>query len=390
MTDIRHLQYMFRAIQLAKRGQYTTHPNPRVGCVIVKNGNVIAEGYHRRAGQPHAEIDALNNLSESSVGATAYVTLEPCSHTGRTPPCSDALVKAGVSEVVIAMQDPNPRVAGRGIKRLKDAGIKVTSGVLEAESRALNPGFIKRMEQGLPFVRVKMATSLDGRTALASGESKWITGESARKDVQFYRAKCDAILTGIGTILADDPSLTVRLTASELDIEGEVRQPTRVILDTQLRCPPSAKLLSLPGKTLIYSIIKVDEAANKTTIDKAASVTADKITALVQAGAEVVVVEKDVSGTVSLVEVLKDLAKREINEVHTEAGSKLCGNLLEAGLADELLLYMAPHLLGSDAMGAFNLPNLTTMQQRINLKIQDIRAIGDDWRIIAALEQTQV
>ncbi|PWQ94015.1 bifunctional diaminohydroxyphosphoribosylaminopyrimidine deaminase/5-amino-6-(5-phosphoribosylamino)uracil reductase RibD [Leucothrix arctica] len=386
---------MVRAIQLAKRGQYTTHPNPRVGCAIVKNGNVIAEGYHRRAGQPHAEIDALQNLSESPVGATAYVTLEPCSHTGRTPPCSDALVKAGVSEVVIAMQDPNPRVAGRGIKRLKDAGIKVTSGVLEAESRALNPGFIKRMEQGLPFVRVKMATSLDGRTALASGESKWITGESARKDVQFYRAKCDAILTGIGTVLADDPSLTVRLTAIELDIEGEVRQPTRVILDTQLRCPPSAKILSLSGKTLIYtavsgSAVMIDEATNKTTIDKAASVTADKISALVQAGAEVVVVEKDANGTISLVEVLKDLANREINEVHTEAGSKLCGNLLEAGLADELLLYMAPHLLGSDAMGAFNLPNLTTMQQRINLKIQDIRAIGDDWRIIAALEQTQV
>ncbi len=304
------------------------------------------------------------------------MTLEPCSHTGRTPPCSDALVQAGVSEVVIAMQDPNPQVSGRGIKRLQDAGIKVTSGILEAESRALNPGFIKRMEHGLPFVRVKMATSLDGRTALATGESKWITGESARRDVQFYRAKCDAILTGIGTVLADDPSLTVRLTADELLMQGEVRQPARVILDTQLRCPPSAKLLSLPGKTLIYTTV--------------ANVDSDKISALEQAGAEVIIVPKDANEFVSLPAVLKDLATREINEVHTEAGSKLCGNLLEAGLADELLLYMAPHLLGSDAMGAFKLPNLTTMQQRINLKIQDIRAIGDDWRIIAALEQTQV
>ena len=381
MTDTHHLQYMVRAIQLAKRGQYTTHPNPRVGCVIVKDGEVIAEGFHRRTGQPHAEIDALQNLSASpdghtAFGATAYVTLEPCSHTGRTPPCSDALVQAGVSEVVIAMQDPNPQVSGRGIKRLQDAGIKVTSGILEAESRALNPGFIKRMEHGLPFVRVKMATSLDGRTALATGESKWITGESARRDVQFYRAKCDAILTGIGTVLADDPSLTVRLTADELSMQGEVRQPARVILDTQLRCPPSAKLLSLSGKTLIYTTVS--------------HVDSDKISALEQAGAEVIIVPKDANEFVSLPAVLKDLATREINEVNTEAGSKLCGNLLETGLADELLLYMAPHLLGSDAMGAFKLPNLTTMQQRINLKIQDIRAIGDDWRIIAALEQTQV
>lgn len=374
MSDSQHLQYMARAIQLAKRGQYTTHPNPRVGCVIVKNGNIIAEGYHRRTGQPHAEIDALQNTTESPKGATAYVTLEPCSHTGRTPPCADALVKAGVSEVVIGMQDPNPYVSGNGIKRLQAAGISVISGILETEARALNPGFIKRMEQGLPFVRVKMATSLDGRTALASGESKWITGDSARKDVQFYRAKCDAVLTGIGTVLADDPSLTVRLTAKELDIEGEVRQPARVILDTLLRCPPSAKLLTLPGKTLIYTTER--DAA--------------KVSVLEQAGAEVVYVEKGIDSGVSLVEVLKNLATREINEVHTEAGSTLCGHLLEAGLADELLMYMAPHLLGSDAMGAFNLPNLNTMQQRINLKIQDIRAIGDDWRIIAALEQTQV
>ncbi|RVU86672.1 bifunctional diaminohydroxyphosphoribosylaminopyrimidine deaminase/5-amino-6-(5-phosphoribosylamino)uracil reductase RibD [Leucothrix sargassi] len=365
---------MARAIQLAKKGLYTTHPNPRVGCVIVKDGQIIAEGYHHKTGQPHAEIEALENISESPVGATAYVTLEPCSHVGRTPPCADALVKAGVLEVVIGMQDPNPQVSGNGIKRLESVGIKVTSGVLEAESRALNPGFIKRMEHGLPYVRVKMATSLDGKTALASGESQWITGKNARQDVQLYRAQCDAILTGIGTVLADDPSLNVRLSAEALGIDGEVRQPTRVVLDSQLRCPTDAKLLSLPGKTLIYT----------------ANDDADKVTALTESGAEVVIVSKDASCGLVLKEVLMDLAKREINEVHTEAGAKLCGNLIEAGLADELLLYMAPHLLGGDAMSAFELPKLQTMKQRINLKIQDIRAIGDDWRIIAALEQTKV
>jgi diaminohydroxyphosphoribosylaminopyrimidine deaminase/5-amino-6-(5-phosphoribosylamino)uracil reductase len=366
---------MARAITLARKGQYTTHPNPRVGCVLVKDEQVIAEGYHQRAGGPHAEVVALRAAGDAAKGATAYVTLEPCSHTGRTPPCADALVRAGVSIVVIAMQDPNPCVAGSGIARLKAAGIQVIYGVMEAEARALNPGFIRRMEHGLPFVRLKMATSLDGRTALASGESKWITGASARRDVQFWRARSDAILTGINTVLADDPSLNVRLSAQELGIEGEVIQPIRVIMDSQLRCPPDIKLLSLPGETLIYT----------------KRYNSDRVYELEQAGATVVVLESaDPTARLSLEAVLRDLAKREVNEIHIEAGSILAGQLLETGMASELLLYMAPNILGSDAMGAFRLPNLQQMQDRINLKIQDIRAIGEDWRIIAALEQTQV
>jgi diaminohydroxyphosphoribosylaminopyrimidine deaminase/5-amino-6-(5-phosphoribosylamino)uracil reductase len=341
----------------------------------VKDTEVIAEGFTQPAGGPHAEAVALNKAGDAAKGATAYVTLEPCSHTGRTPPCADALVRAGVSRVFVAMEDPNPCVSGSGIARLQAAGIEVVSGLLEQQARELNPGFIRRMVHGLPFVRLKMATSLDGRTALASGESQWITGPEARRDVQFWRAQSDAILTGIGTVLADDPSLTVRLSAEELGIDGKVRQPVRVILDTQLRCPPTAKLLSLPGKTLIYT----------------QRYSSDTVYELEQAGAEVMVMESaDPTARMSLQSVLKDLAKREINEVHTEAGSQICGNLLEKHLVDELLMYMAPHLLGSDAMGAFNLPQLKTMKDRINLNIKDIRAIGKDWRIIAALEQTQV
>lgn len=370
MKDSKHLEFMSRAIQLAKRGQYTTHPNPRVGCVLVKNGQVIAEGYHQRPGEGHAEVNALKIAAETAKGSTVYVTLEPCSHTGKTPPCANALIEAGVSNVIVAMQDPNPQVSGSGISALKKAGINVTSGILEEQARALNPGFINRMEHGLPFVRVKMATSLDGRTALASGESKWITGVAARQDVQYWRAKSSAILTGIGTILADDPSLTVRLSASELDIKGEVRQPLRVILDSQLKCPVNAKLLSLPGRTLIYT----------------QSISTKAIQALESAGAEVVRIEQaGLNGNLSLTTVLQDLAKREVNEIHTEAGAKLCGSLIQEGLSSELLLYMAPHILGSDGLGAFHLPQLKTMQHRIKLSIKDMRAIGDDWRIIASL-----
>ena len=372
MEDSQHLEFMARAIQIAKRGQYITHPNPYVGCLLVKEGQVIAEGFTQRAGHDHAEVNALKKAGDSAKGATAYVTLEPCSYTGRTPPCTSALIKAGVSKVVIARQDPNPKVAGSGIALLEAAGIEVISSVLESQARTINLGFIKRMEKKLPFVRVKMATSLDGRTALASGESKWITSESARHDVQFWRAKSSAILTGIGTVLADDPSLTVRLDAQTLEIEGDVRQPVRVILDSQLRCPTDAKLLGLPGDTLIYT----------------QSTSSDKIQALEKAGAEVVVIPNDArEKTMPLKSVMEDLAKREINEIHTEAGAKLCGSLIQEGLADELLLYMAPHLLGSDGLGAFHLQNIQTMQDRIDLKIKDIRAIGDDWRIIASLTQ---
>ena len=374
MQNRQHNEFMARAIQLAKKGQYTTHPNPRVGCVIVKNNQIIAEGYHERAGEGHAEVNALANAGIEAKGATAYVTLEPCSHFGRTPPCANALIDAGVRSVVIAMQDPNPTVSSTGVERLKQSGIDVVTGILEDEARAINPGFIQRMERQRPFVRVKMATSLDGRTALATGESQWITSQPARHDVQFWRAKSDAILTGISTVLADNPSLNVRLSADELTIKQPVRQPLRVILDSKLQCPPDTKLLGLAGKTLIYTL-----SSNITTIRRLESV-----------GAEVVSLEGDATNLLPLEKVMADLAAREINEVHTEAGAILCGSLLQAQLCDELLLYLAPHLLGSDSLGAFHLPMLQKMQDRIDLKIEDIRAIGADWRIIASLTQSQV
>lgn len=384
---------MARAIQLAKKGQYTTHPNPRVGCVIVKNSEVVGEGYHHLAGEAHAEINALDSLyslrslhslqthvvnksadklvDELLKEATAYVTLEPCSHTGKTPPCANALIDAGVSRVVIAMQDPNPQVAGQGIQRLRDAGIDVVVGVLEQQARELNPGFIKRMEQGLPWVRVKMGMSLDGRTAMSSGESQWITGSDARADVQRLRASADAILTGSGTVLADDPSLNIRATATELGLDTandkrlEVRQPLRVVLDSALKMSPQSKMLRLEGKTVIYTCS--DESNKQQVLEKS--------------GANVIQIKPDAVGRVPLKPVLQDLAQQQINEVHVEAGATLCGALLQQQLVDEIVLYMAPTIMGADARGLFNLPELAQMKDKIDVTIQDIRAVGDDWRI---------
>ena len=352
-------QHMARALQLAKLGLNTTDPNPRVGCVIVRNGQVVGEGWHRRAGEPHAEVHALAAAGQQARGATAYVTLEPCCHHGRTPPCSEALVQAGIARVVAAMPDPNPHVASRGIADLERAGIRVDIGLLQAEAERLNPGFISRMTRGWPYLRVKLAASLDGRTALANGESKWITGEAARADVQRLRARSSAILTGIGTVLADDPSLTVR----DLDIG---RQPLRVVVDPQLRMRPAARMLSLPGATLVVTgAQQVNNAA-----------------ALRAAGAEVIGLPA-VSGRMDLRLLLAQLAAREINEVLVEAGATLCGELLRAGLVDELVLYLAPHLLGNSARGLFSIPELESMTGRIALDIQDIRAVGRDWRITA-------
>lgn len=359
--------YMARAIELAKKGLYTTHPNPRVGCVIVKNDQVIGEGYHQRTGQPHAEVLALQNAGIDAKGATAYVTLEPCSHTGRTPPCADGLLDARISRVVVAMQDPNPLVSGNGIKKLRDAGVDVVVGVLEQQAQDLNKGFIKRMQQGLPWVRVKMAMSLDGRTAMASGESQWITASDARLDVQKYRASADAILTGQGTLLADDPSLNVRLSAEELEIEGKVRQPVRVVLDEDLKMSSQSKMLSLEGDTWVYTLS--DDANKKQQLESA--------------GAKIINGTANTEHYLQLKNILKDMAKREINEVHVEAGQTLTGALLQEGLVDELIIYMAPTLMGSDARGLFNLPLLESMQDRMHLDIKDIRAIGRDWRIIA-------
>ncbi|MEE9351986.1 MAG: bifunctional diaminohydroxyphosphoribosylaminopyrimidine deaminase/5-amino-6-(5-phosphoribosylamino)uracil reductase RibD, partial [Thiotrichaceae bacterium] len=348
-------------------------PNPRVGCIITKDDTIIAEGWHERAGEPHAEINALKHLTaEQSSGATAYVTLEPCSHIGRTPPCSQALIKAGIKRVVVAMQDPNPLVAGKGLQQLREAGIETASGLMESTSRDLNPGFIKRMEQGLPWVSVKLAMSLDGRTAMASGESKWITSEAARKDVQFLRAKASAILTGQGTVLTDDPSLNVRLDADDLNITGDIRQPIRVVLDPELKMSPDALMLDLSGKTLIIS------TDNHSSQSKP----------LINQGAEILTLASTSLSTLPLRETLKTLAKQEINEIHVEAGATLCGALIQEGLVDELIIYMAPTLMGSEARGLLNLPGLEHMKDKINLEITDIRAIGSDWRIIARPQNT--
>lgn len=360
-------RFMARAIQLAKKGLYTTHPNPRVGCVIVKNGGMIGEGFTSPVGQAHAEVNALRGLSlQQTTGATAYVTLEPCSHTGRTPPCSQALIKAGVARVVVATQDPNPQVSGSGLKQLEAAGIEVVVGLMEEQSKALLGGFIKRMETGLPWVSVKLAMSLDGRTAMASGESKWITGAEARRDVQLLRAKSSAVLTGLGTVLADDPSMNVRLNCSELGVP-EVRQPVRVILDPQCDTPTDAKLLSLAGEVWIVT-------SQSDTI---------KAGALAEQGATIIQVDSQDNDRLPLLAVCKALAAREINEVHVEAGATLCGAFIQAELVDELVVYMAPVLMGSQARGLLSMPGLDKMCDRIELQIKDIRAIGDDWRIIA-------
>lgn len=351
--------YMSRALQLARKGLYTTDPNPRVGCVIVKGGEVIGEGWHERAGEPHAEVHALRAAGNRASGATVYVTLEPCCHHGKTPPCSEALIKAQVTRVVVAMQDPHWRVAGQGLQQLRDADIEVETGVLETQAKVLNPGFIKRMQTGRPYVRNKLAMSLDGRTAMASGESKWITSEAARRDVQRLRARSSAIVTGVGTVLADDPSMTVRLD----DIE---HQPLRVVVDTHLSMPATARMLQQPGRTLVMTCSE-DEAAKE---------------ALEQAGAEVVRLPF-CNNTVDMRAVLDTLGEMEVNEVLVEAGATLSGAMLQAGLIDELVIYVAPILMGDDARGLFRLPGLETMQQKIGLDITDMRAVGKDWRITA-------
>lgn len=354
--DARH---MARALILARRGLYTTDPNPRVGCVIVNNGRVVGEGWHERAGQAHAEIRALQQAGAAARGATVYLTLEPCCHHGRTPPCSAALIAAGIGRLVAAMRDPNPRVAGQGFAQLQQSGVAVESGLLQAEAQAINPGFISRMARGRPFVRLKLAASLDGRTALASGASQWITGEAARADVQKWRARSSAILTGIGTILADDPALTVR----RLDIG---RQPRRVVLDSTLRCPVTARVLRAPGQAVIV----------------AARNDAQRAEALRSAGAEVLVLE-GASGRVDLGALLAELAARETNELLVEAGATLCGAMLRAGLVDELLLYYAPHIMGDGERGMFHIGPLAEMRERIALELVDLRRVGQDVRLIA-------
>ena len=354
-------EYMALALRLAEQGLYSTSPNPRVGCVLVRDETIVGTGWHQRAGEAHAEVLALRAAGAAAQGATAYVTLEPCSHFGRTPPCADALIVAGVARLVIAMQDPNPLVAGQGSAKLRAAGIVVASGLMEAAARELNVGFVSRMTRGVPYVRSKIASSLDGRTALANGVSQWITGAEARRDVQHWRARSCAVLTGINTILADDAQLNVRDLAT-------TRQPLRVVLDSQMRMPLEAKIL-LGGNTMIYT----------------ATQNIEKIAALKKLGVSVCVLA-NTNGQVDLTAMLKDLAQRGINEVLVEAGSILNGALLQAGLVDELLLYLAPQMLGDAARGIASLGELTQLNQRIELHWQDVRQVGNDLRIVVRVK----
>lgn len=360
-----NVEYMQHAIRLAHKGLYSTDPNPAVGCVIVKNDKIIGEGWHRRAGEEHAEVNALKQAGSQAQGATVFVTLEPCSHTGRTPPCANALINAGVKKVVAAMRDPNPLVSGYGLKKLQDAGIEVESGLLESLAGALNPGFNKRMEAGRPFVRVKLAMSMDGRTAMASGESQWISCEASRNDVQRLRAESSAILTGIETVLADDPSMNVRLSAAELKVD-QVRQPIRIVLDSKFRMPSNAKIVSLDGQCIVYTTVNVDNRDSYPFIIEQCAALHDVL-----------------GGKIDLQSLMQDLAKKEINLLHVEAGSVLCGALLKNDLVDEIIIYMAPHIMGDSAKGLFHLPELNQMKDRISLKIKELRAIGNDIRITA-------
>ncbi len=347
---------MARALQLAERGLFTTAPNPRVGCVIVKDGQVVGEGWHERAGEPHAEIHALRAAGTAARGATAYVSLEPCSHHGRTPPCANALIDAGVVRVVAAMIDPNPAVAGQGLQLLTLAGVQAETGLLEAEARELNIGFISRMNRGRPWLRLKTATSLDGKTGLISGESKWITGETARRDVHRWRARSCAILTGVGTVLADDPRMNVR------EVETS-RQPLKVIVDSAMRTPPEAQVLADGGALLVGTVDVPERRA-----------------ALEAAGAEVVLLANS-HGRVDLAALLAELGRRGVNEVHAEAGATLNGALLEAGLVDEWLAYYAPVVLGHAALGLFDVPPLADMAQRRAFSLCEARQIGADLRL---------
>jgi len=351
-------EFMARALRLAELGLYSSTPNPRVGCVIVKDGVVVGEGWHRRAGEAHAEIHALQAAGDQARGATAYVTLEPCSHHGRTPPCADAMIAAGVSRVVAAMQDPNPQVSGRGLALLRNAGIVTDCGVLGSEAQELNIGFVSRMTRGRPWLRLKLATSLDGKTALENGASQWITGPEARQDGHRFRARACAILSGIGTVRDDDPLLNAR------GVETE-RQPLKVVLDSRLELPLNAKLLEGGGVLVACAI---DDAARSA--------------ALRQRGAEVLCLPNP-EGKVDLPELMMELGRRGINEVHVEGGSRLNGALLVAGLVDEFLIYLAPCLIGHSARGLFNIPALESLADKAQLSIRDLRMLGSDVRILA-------
>lgn len=355
-------QMMQRAIELAALGRHTTQPNPCVGCVITQGEQIVGEGWHRKWGEPHAEVLALQAAGEAARGATVYVTLEPHSYQGRTPPCTAALIRAGVSRVVSGVLDANPKVSGDGVRQLQAAGIQAEIGLLADAARELNLGFEKRMQTGLPRLIVKSAISLDGRIALANGESKWITGEAARADVQRLRSRMSAVLTGVDTVLADDPQLNVRDPA--IDMYG--RQPMRVVLDSKLRTPPSARMLTLPGETLIFTGLPTALAAEP----------------LRRAGAELVTATLDRDSRVDLHSVLQELGRRMCNDVLVEAGPTLVGRILQLGLADELIVYIAPVLLGPDARPMASLQLLTQLNQAQRYTLHSHDRIGDDVRLV--------
>jgi diaminohydroxyphosphoribosylaminopyrimidine deaminase/5-amino-6-(5-phosphoribosylamino)uracil reductase len=355
---------MQRALQLAELGLFTATPNPRVGCVVVRDNAIVGEGWHRRAGEPHAEVFALAQAGERARGGTAYVTLEPCNHHGRTPPCVDALIESRVGRVIAAMEDPNPSVNGAGLERLRAAGIDVRCGLLQQEARDLNIGFVSRMARGRPWVRLKVATSLDGRTALPDGRSQWITGEAARADGHAWRARACAILTGIGTVRDDNPQLTVRHVQTS-------RQPLRVLVDSRFEVNPAARILE-GGSTLVACAVDAAKRVAKTA-------------ALEELGCEVITLP-DANGKVDLAGLLLELARRGINELHVEAGYRLNGSLLREECIDELLVYMAPTLLGN-SMGLADLAPPEALEKRLVLHWQSIERVGDDLRLLARLPE---
>ncbi len=356
-------RWMARAHQLAAQGLYTTNPNPRVGCVLAKQGEVVGEGYHIEAGGPHAEIHALQMAGGAAEGATAYVTLEPCSHHGKTPPCSDALIAAGVERVVIALEDPNPEVSGRGIRKMEAAGIEVSSGLMPEGTEQANPGFLMRMRSQRPYIRIKMAQSLDGRTAMASGESQWITGAAARQDVQRLRARSSAILAGVGTVLADDPSLNVR------ELEQPYRHPLRIVLDAAAETPADAKLFTIADPVLMVISDQIEIPQ----------------TWLVHTQVKVLQLPVQ-NGRIDLQQLMQSLIELEVNELHVEAGATLAGAMVEQGLVDEFVIYTAPLLMGSEGRPLFQLP-LSEMSQKIPLMVTDMRQLGDDLRFVAKLDK---
>lgn len=387
--------HMAEALRLAARGLYSTHPNPRVGCVVVRGDDVVGRGFHVRAGEPHAEVHALREAGAAARGATVYVTLEPCAHHGRTPPCADALVQAGVARVVVACLDANPLVAGQGVARLQAAGITVDAGLMQAEAEALNAGFLRRMAGGLPWLRVKVASSLDGRTAMASGESQWITGPAARRDVQRWRARSSALISGIGTVLADDPGLIVRPAdwqdAHELLPDrqddparwtpADVHQPLRVILDTELRLPLTARLMQLPGDTLVVTCGELTGCDGELpdALEPVDPVRAGRARGLLAAGAQLLAVPADASGRPDPRALLQELAARGHAEVLLESGPTLVGAFLQAGVVDEVVLYQAPVLLGSEARPLAVLP-VQRMADRVSFRVVDQRLVGSDVR----------